>query len=103
MWSADAKKEEAAFHKKLRAHHIRGEWFNAEAVLHEMQLLKARILTPEVLKRKVVSKRIVRLRASSAELRAWQALATQSDRPLSSWIREVCNAGLPARRSKATR
>lgn len=110
--STSPEKEEVEIHARLHEHCIRGEWFAAEAVLHEMRRLRNRMVLPEKLKRQespnaglnrqvhspTVAKKdvTVRMRADVSEVKRWRAAARRAKRTLSDWMRlTLLNAAGP--------
>lgn len=83
--------EEAALHEKLLAHRVRGEWFVAEAVMCEMQLLAHRILAPEDIH---VESPQLHIRLWPEELELWKSVARDRGMSLTAWVCEALNAAV---------
>lgn len=95
LLSEQAARDEKLLQKKLAPHRIKGEWFQAEAVLHEMRALVVvepgrivRIESP-----RDTCKERLEVRTTLDEACAWQTAAEKDNVSLSAWIRRRCNAG----------
>ena len=96
MLSEQTSLEEEEIKQRLSVHHIRGEWFKAEAVLNEMARLGSRVVPPDQVKAcrgdcgwsKSAN---LNIRVSSDEKALWRATARAQNKSLSEWVREVLN------------
>lgn len=90
-----AEEEENAIKNRLHMHRIRGEWFVAEAVRHEMSRLESRLVAPEDVKPQETPNDSLNVnmnvRVSVEELAAWKAAARSAGMSLSQWARNVVN------------
>lgn len=98
LLSEHFEKDEKRLQKKLAAHRIKGEWFEADAVLFEMKVLLVvgsdRIFKIE--SSRDTRKTRLEFRASPDEVRRWQAAAEKENMALSEWIRQRGNSAVVA-------
>jgi Meiotically up-regulated gene 113 len=96
MLSEQAQMEEEALHRRLHKHRIRGEWFDAKAVLAEMELLESRLVPAEqtgcqYLDNPWSRSEIIHIRVTPEEITQWRAFAQAQNKSLSAWIRDLVN------------
>lgn len=96
MFSEYADTEEDEIHQRLAVHHVRGEWFEATAVLAEMDRSGSRLLSPD----QVVTYEFesawtrsvnLNIRVKPEEITQWRAAAHAQNKPLSAWVRDLLN------------
>jgi predicted DNA binding CopG/RHH family protein len=95
MISEQAVVEEKTIHGQLQAHRIRGEWFEADAALVEMQRHADRLTEPHVLPTERQTRREnkesrIDLRLSHEQRVAYYAAAAARSISFSAWVREAC-------------
>lgn len=91
-----SEEEEDEIHARLHEHCIRGEWFAAEAALHEMERLGSRMARPEELMPQATLNDVlntnVNVRAKPEEMSAWKRAACDVGMSLSRWARSQLDA-----------
>ena len=100
MLSECAEEEEDALKQRLKAYCVRDEWFAAEAVRQEMNVLVSRMVAPEDVTPQETPndslKTNLAFRASAEELAAWKVAARSVDMSLSQWTRNILDAAAEA-------
>jgi hypothetical protein len=96
LFSEHADHEEKGLHQKLAAHHVKGEWFEADAVLSEIKQLGFRVLSPDQVDTLQPSRAWRRninlhLRVTPEEFAAWKSAADLQNKSVSEWMRSVMN------------
>jgi hypothetical protein len=92
--SENAEADEKHIHQKLAPYRIKGEWFQAEGALAEMQT-HAIVGPTQVFKIESLRdsrKECIKIRLTADEAFAWQAAAEKDNISLSEWLRRLGNA-----------
>lgn len=96
MLSDQAVEEEDELHDRLRAFHVRGEWYDAEIVLEEMKRLGSRLVGADQisecqLENPWSKSKNLNIRATPEEVELWRTAASTQNKSLSEWVRDALN------------